>query len=247
MSDHLSEEELVLHHYGEPGREDAAAHFEDCAECRGRRDALTRDLAALSVEAPERGEHYEAELWERLEPRLAAARHVRFQPRRMFVPAALAASLVVAFLLGRHTQSPAQPSPSPEATPGGHRERVLMGAVEDHLERSRRVLVELAGARAQGGPLDISAEQAWAANLVANNRLYRQSAARTGEARIADVLDELERLLVEIANGPAEMGPADIRELRARIEDRGLLFKVKALQSQVRERAQKREKPRTLS
>ena len=122
-----------------------------------------------------------------------------------------------------------------------------MGAVEDHLERSRRVLVELAGARAQGGPLDISAEQAWAANLVANNRLYRQSAARTGEARIADVLDELERLLVEIANGPAEMGPADIRELRARIEDRGLLFKVKALQSQVRERAQKREKPRTLS
>jgi len=246
MSDHLSEEELVLHHYGEPGRDDAPAHLDACAECRGRRDALARDLAVLNVEAPERGEHYEAELWERLEPRLAA-QDGRFQLRRLFAPAALAASLVVAFLLGRHTQPPSQPSPSPQATPGGHRERVLMGAVEDHLERSRRVLVELAGARAQGGPLDISAEQAWAANLVANNRLYRQSAARTGEARIADVLDDLERLLVEIANGPAEMGPADIRELRARIEDRGLLFKVKALQSQVRERAQKREKPRTLS
>ncbi len=246
MSAHLSDEELVLHHYGEAGRGEAAAHLESCVECRSRLDALAHDLAAVSVEVPEPGERYEAELWERLEPRLDAARVVRFQPRRLFVPVALAASLVLAFLLGRYVTPPAAPSPSPAAA-SGHQERVLMGAVEDHLERSRRVLVELAGARPQGRPLDISAEQAWAANLVANNRLYRQSAARTGEARVADVLDELERLLVEIANGPAEMGPADIRELRKRIEDRGLLFKVKALQSQVRERAQKREKPRTIS
>jgi hypothetical protein len=246
MSDHLSEEDLVLRHYGEEVRDDAESHLEGCPECRSRRDALARDLAAVGIEAPDRGEHYEAELWERLRPRLEAERVVRFRPRRILLPAALAASLVLAFLLGRHTRPPAPPSPSP-AVASSHRERVLMGAVEDHLERSRRVLVELTGSRPQSGPLDISAERDWAANLVASNRLYRQSAVRTGEARIADVLDELERLLVEIANGPAEMGPADIRELRARIEDRGLLFKVKALQSQVRERAQKREKPRTLS
>jgi hypothetical protein len=246
MSAHLSDEDLVLHHYGEPGRGEAAAHLEACAECRSRRDALARDLAAVSVEVPERGERYEAELWERLAPRLDAAQVVRPRPRRLFVPVALAASLALAFLLGRSMSPPARPSPPPVAS-SGRQERVLMGAVEDHLERSRRVLVELAGAQAQARPLDISAEQAWAANLVANNRLYRQSAARTGEARVADVLDELERLLVEIANGPAEMGPADIRELRKRIEDRGLLFRVKALQSKMRERAQKHGRPRTLS
>jgi hypothetical protein len=244
MSDHLSDEELVLEHYGEPGRADAADHLGACAECRGRREALARDLAAVSLEAPEPGKDYERELWARLEPRLDR-RVVRFPIRRLFVPAALAASLFLAFLLGRHTQV-VQPKPSPLAA-GGHRERVLMGAVEDHLERSRRVLVELAGAEAGRRSLDISTEQAWAANLVANNRLYRQSAARTGEARVADVLDELERLLVEIANGPAEMGPDEIRELRARIEDRGLLFKVKALQSQVRERAHRRARPRATS
>lgn len=242
MSAHLSEEDLILHHYGEPGREDAAAHLDACAECRGRRDGLARDLAALKDEAPERGERYEAELWARLEPRLDAARPAAFRPRRLLAPLALAASLVLAFLIGRMTQPPTRPAPSTV-----HRDRLLMGAVEDHLERSRRVLVELAGAPAQNAPVDISAEQASAANLVANNRLYRQSAVRAGEARVADVLDELERLLVEIANGPAEMSPADIRDLRKRIEDHGLLFKVKALQSQARERAQKRERPRTIS
>ncbi|HET7293457.1 MAG TPA: hypothetical protein VFM88_13610 [Vicinamibacteria bacterium] len=246
MSGHLSEEDLVLHHYGEPGREDAAAHLEACAECCARRDALDRDLLAVVDEAPEPGERYGAELWARLEPRLDAPRVAAFQPRRLLLPAALAASLVLAFLLGRHTQSPPGPSPGPSAR-AAHRERVLMGAVEDHLERSRRVLVELAGAPTQGAAVNISAERAWAANLVANSRIYRQSAARAGEARLADVLDELERLLVEIANGPAEMGPEDVRELRERIEDRGLLFKVKALQSQVRERAQKRDRPRTVS
>jgi hypothetical protein len=119
--------------------------------------------------------------------------------------------------------------------------------VSDHLERSRRVLAEMAGAPASAGAVDLRAERAQAANLVANSRLYRQTAARAGEARVADLLDDLERVLIEIANGPDEVRPQDLLVLKKRIEERDLLFKVRALQSQVRERASKRPKPRPIS
>jgi hypothetical protein len=245
MSDHPSEEDLVLHHYAESGP-GVAAHLSACAECATRLEALRRDLRAVPGEVPERGEDYGAQVWARLEPRLGAPPRVLvFRPRRFVMPAALAASLLIAFLLGRHTQPP-QPSPRPTVSAAA-RERVLMGAVSDHLERSRRVLVEMTGAAAGPGPVDIAAEQATAANLVANSRLYRQSAERAGEARVADLLDELERVLVEIANAPADMRPEDLRDLRQRIESRDLLFKVRALQSQVQERTAKRERPRTIS
>ena len=72
--------------------------------------------------------------------------------------------------------------------------------------------------------------------LVAANRLYRQSALRAGEAGVADVLDELERFLVEVANAPTPLDASDVRELNERIEARGLLFKVRIVGSRLRER-----------
>jgi sensor domain CHASE-containing protein len=84
--------------------------------------------------------------------------------------------------------------------------------------------------------LDVSAEREIAQNLVANSRLYRQTAASTGEAGVASVLDDLERVLVEVANGPATLSSKEVGELRQRIESKGILFKVRVLGSQVRER-----------
>jgi hypothetical protein len=245
MGDHLTEDDLVLHHYAEAGPE-AASHLRSCPQCAARLAGLRRDLEAVPGEVPERGPDYGAQVWARLEPRLQATpRVLAFRPRRLLMPAALAASLVMAFLLGRHSQPP-QPSPSPAAIASA-RERVLLGAVSDHLERSRRVLVEMSGASAEQGPVDIAAERASAQNLVADSRLYRQSAERVGEARVADLLDELERVLLEIANAPEDMSPQELRDLRRRIEARDLVFKLRALQSQVDERTAKRERPPTIS
>ena len=97
--------------------------------------------------------------------------------------------------------------------------------------------------------VDISAEQLWAENLLANNRLYRQTAARAGENKVASVLDDLERLLVEVASGPSQLTHEEAQAMRKRIEAGGLLFKVKVLGSQMRERerAAPRETPKTVS
>jgi hypothetical protein len=136
---------------------------------------------------------------------------------------------VVAFLLGQRF-----PAPSPPIS-AAVRERILLVAVGNHLERSQMVLVELANAPTDA-PLDVSAERASADVLVSANRLYRQTAVRSGETALAAVLEELERVLIEVAAGPERLSPADLGELQRRIEARGLLFKIRVVGSQVRER-----------
>ena len=74
----------------------------------------------------------------------------------------------------------------------------------------------------------------WTRRLVAENRLYRQTALGTGDARVASVLDELEPLLLEIAHGPDRLTPEELEKLRQRIEGDGILFKVRVLGSTVR-------------
>lgn len=253
MNGHLSEDELILHHYGEADPAAAEAHLAACETCRASRDALFEDLRVLKDDAvPERGEDYGAAVWARVAPQLGRrSRLLSFPARRWLAPVAIAASLLVAFLLGRNMQ-PLEPSPSPaprEVVREVVRERILVVAVGDHLEKSRMVLLELSHAGDEAKKVDISAEQSWAENLLANNRLFRQTAARAGENKVASVLDDLERLLVEVANGPSELSHEEAQAMRKRIEGGGLLFKVKVLGSQMRERerAAPRETPKTVS
>ena len=53
---------------------------------------------------------------------------------------------------------------------------------------------------------------------------------------MASVLEELERVLVEVAHQPPDASAKEMERIRRRIEDRGILFKVRVIESQVRER-----------
>lgn len=242
---HLTEEELVLHHFGE-GEGDAAAaveaHIGECAACREALVGLRRDLGAVPVEEPPaRGHEYGEQVWSRIQSRLGdqgkvvtldEGRARTASWRRVGVPVALAASLVLAFLLGRHWP----PATPPAAVSTAARERILLVAVGDHLERSAMLLVELANAGADGRSVDISTQQEWAEELVGENRLYRRTVVRADEPGVASVLDELERLLVEVAHRPSSLSPAELGQVRSRIESRGLLFRVRVIEMQVREK-----------
>ena len=113
-------------------------------------------------------------------------------------------------------------------------ERVLLGAAGEHLDRSQRVLVELLNTEPDG-PLPVS-ERERAADLVAASRLIRQSASDAGESALADVLGDLERVLMELANGTDNDTAAELRQLRERIESRGILFRMRVVGSDMRER-----------
>jgi len=223
---HLAEDELILHHYGEAARPaEAAAHLAECEACCAELAALERVLSAADgLALPDVDADFGARVWRRLEPRLK--RPAWRSPQRWALAGAMAASLLVAFWVGR--QYPARPTPV--------RERILLVAVGDHLERSQMVLAELVNAHA-AGPADIRSEQQWAETLVPSNHLLRQAALRSGDTALASVLDDLGRVLVEIANGPSELSARELAEIQQRIETQGILFKMKVVGRQVREKS----------
>ncbi len=246
---HLNEEHLILYHYGEAPyhqpveRRAVAEHLAACGECRVSYESLQRVLAAVeALPVPERAESYGGEVWARLRPRLDSAPGKTtlsgwawwFAPQRWALAGAMAGLLLVAFLVGRITNRVAPPS-SPISQQV--RERILLVAVGDHLERSQMILVELANAPATKGNVDISSEQRTAAELVGENRLYRQTALNAGENGVASVLDDLERVLMEVAHSPTKISSKEMETLRKRIESQGILFKVRVIGSDVRERS----------
>jgi hypothetical protein len=157
---------------------------------------------------------------------------------------ATAALVVMGFFVGRVAQQREQQSASEQradtaavrasADDAAVRERVLLIAVGDHLERSQMVLVELAHAETRG-ELDISAERQLADDLVASNRLYRQTAQQMGQENVAGLLDELEPVLVEVARGPSTVSTQQLDDIQQRIEALGIVFKMKVIGSDIRE------------
>ena len=247
--EHASEDELILHYYGEsPAPAAVESHLHACGSCQAAWDALCAALDAVTDETAGAGplrERSPADIegvWMALRPRLRAESRRRSLRRAFLLPLAAAAALVLAFLAGRHWP---MPSPGPDtasaASEAKVRERVLLVAVSDHLERSQMLLVELANAPA-GQAMDIGPEQERAEELVGANRLYRAAAVRAGEPGMASLLEELERLFLEVAHSPEQLRPAQLARLQRRIESRGLLFKVRVLESTVRQQ-QKQEPP----
>jgi hypothetical protein len=131
---------------------------------------------------------------------------------------------------------PAAPAPGGDAL----RERVLLTALDQHFGETELLLVELLNAPAQGPNAGtagtLAFERAAASDLVASGRLFRETAEETGQRQLADVLDELESVLVEVARSPDDLPPATVDRWRAQIEDRSLLFKVRAVAHEVRAR-----------
>jgi hypothetical protein len=234
---HLSEEQLILLYYGEePDAPGAEMHLDECAECRELYGSLQRVLNVVdTLPVPARSPEYGAEVWQRIEHRLPARRRLVLPaPWRWAAAAvALASLLVVAFLAGRFYPQPGNAGAMASAADPQLREGVLLVAVGDYLERSQTVLIELANASSDG-PLDISLEQERAADLLTENRLYRQTAVHTGDTAVAGVLEELERVLVDIAHQPSSLPAADVEKLRDRLRGEGILFQIRVLGANVK-------------
>ena len=238
---HPSEEQLVGYKLGEAhDRSAIEEHLGDCSECRASFARLEHVLAAMdSMPVPEREEDYGRRVWQQIAPRLPQRNpwwSFGMDPRRWGAVAAAAALVIAAFFLGRQH---AVRLPTNDQSVQQVRERILLVAVGDHLDRSEMMLVELTNA--EPGPADkklvnISTEQKRAEDLLDENRLYRQTALQQGDSALASVLDELERVLLDIAHSPEEITPGQLEKIRQRMEAHGILFKVRVAGSEVRRR-----------
>jgi hypothetical protein len=233
----LEDDDLILYLYGEsPDPEAVRTQIEASDELRSRCETLRLVLAAVdAAPVPERGESYGAEVWRRLQPRLVARRTGWWMPfqwipltRQTGWAAAALILLAVGFVLGRQW-------PRPEALPPEARDRILLATVGAHLEHSERLIAEVANAP---GPMDFSAERAWARDLLAANRLYRQSVRQAGRPRLAVVLDDLEPFLLDLAHSSAEPPEEEIAAIQERIASQALLFKVRVASDRLDPRKQ---------
>ncbi|MGD0619671.1 MAG: hypothetical protein ABSB67_18650 [Bryobacteraceae bacterium] len=229
---HLNEEQITLAYYEE--LEPALrSHLNDCPECRAEFDRLKRMLDKLrDISVPERAASYGGEVWTRLLPQMPVEKPRRSWVRWWTMAPAMATVAAAAFIAGILVQ---QRHPI-AGIPAKARERVLLIAMGDHLDRSQMVLAELVNATP--GEADFGDERGRARELVTENRLLRQTALRTGDVSDAALLDELERTLLDIANGPANPSPADLESLQHRVEREGLLFKVRIVSTNVRQKGQ---------
>jgi hypothetical protein len=245
---HLSEEQLIAYQDGErSGREEFAAHIAECGECRAELDRIGGMLAAFqALPVPEPSEEYGRRVWQQIAPRLEEKRShwwdFFLEPRRLTAGALVATLVLVAFLAGRVTKRPGVEKGTPATTAASDaqvRERVLMLAVGEHLGRSEMVLMEIANAGPESGRLkqvNISSQRRRAEDLLDENRLYRQTALQEGDTGLANVLDELERVLLDVAHSPQTVTPAQFKSIRQRIDNDGLLFKVRVLTKEIQQR-----------
>jgi hypothetical protein len=257
---HYTDDELTLYYYGEgrydagrPGsggpRRDVAAHLAACGACAALYREISDTLAMIAQpDAPMRGDQYGLEVWQRIRHQLpdqdAAWWTVWMRWDRLALAGAAAVLAIAAFVAGRAW--PRQPVALPPGaaqmagavTAGANdavRDRILLTSVADHLDRSARVLTDIMNAPARAG---ISTEQRWAEDLLTTSRLYRQDAVDAGEQSVATVLDELERNLLEIVHSPSDISAADLEQIRRRIDAAALLFKVRVLSDELRQREQ---------
>lgn len=240
---HLTEEQLVSRYYRDDESLALDEHLRHCPDCTTQYDTIGRVLALVTeAPVPDRGHDYGDQVWSRLRWKLGSRRR-----RATWVSsAAAAAALAIAFLGGhfwRATHAPVTtnvarprtaaitPAPAGGRPPAENNNRILLLVVGDHLDNMERVLLEVANADPRKG-LEIAQESRRAGDLVAANRIYRQTATKQGNERIASVLADLEPVLIEISHAGTNLSRDELTGLQKRIEAKGLLFKVRIISAQ---------------
>ncbi len=253
MTRHPTDDDLVLRFYGEHDAAETAridGHLRACAACQNAWTELTETLKLVdTVDVPEPPAGFERVMWAKVEQALPAPARSFWTWRRL-VPLTSLAAIVIAVVAITSRTRDAAPETTVASVPvagkaaaekptdaGRVRERVLLTALDGHFEQTELLLVELLNAPDSNG-LDLDYERLVAGDLVASGRLYRMSATQIGKERLAAVLEQLEPVLVEVARSPDQSKRKDLQFLRSQINEEGLLFKVRAVTNQIRERQQ---------
>lgn len=246
MKKTISDEQLILLYYGEHDDPQLAAVVAASPELSARLQALGDALAVLD-QVPVAGEEsFDVHaLWMKLQPHLvaepshhrAASKRWRQwlnalrQPRLSL--AGLASVLAVAALAfwlgGRHVTAP-----SPLMAGDAWRGAALEVFLVQHLNESERWLTHAANRSAgqtlehQGSVGDVL-DPVWTESLLHRNRLYRITAANTGQQMVAQVLSDFESVLLQTANQPV----ATARVVNPQPQIERVLFRVRVLNRQV--------------
>jgi hypothetical protein len=235
---HLTQDEIIESVYGAAPPE-LAAHITACPECREECETVRRTLQLLrNWETPEPAPGYENAVWQKISASLPQNTPFRSpRPTAIWIAAAaLTALIVVAIslqLANSRLGKPPSDNLADTAQANGAGQRILTIAVTDHIERTIAVLSPFVDAESPHSSqfADVSVERNTVEDLLAENRLYRQTAMQDKEPNTAALLDEIGQVLVELEHSPAKLSGPQARDLQQRLVDSSLLSKMKGFVS----------------
>jgi hypothetical protein len=227
---HLTEEQLVEHYFAEgASRVAAETHLRICSRCERVYEEISSALAVRAPEPPACELDYGKRLWHSIQEPLRpypVTRRFYFSWPQFVLAGACAIALAAAFFGGSVWQK-SRVLPAQAVNPAHARERVVLLILNDHLDRSERLLVQLNHAGAE--PDD--SLQAEAQQLLPDNRLYIQAVATSHDPIMSAALDHLERVLLEVANSPDKLNSADIARIEREMNTDSLLFQIRVLRA----------------
>jgi hypothetical protein len=244
---HLTEEQLIEHYYAESAQSAGIErHLRECNGCAETYAELRTDLDAIEpITAPARAAGHGEQVWQSIRNSVPVHRQKQqsLWPRfshRKGLSFATACSLLVAlaFFAGRQWEYYQRPLQIQAAANNRAPQPIVLIVLGDHLGRSERFLVALRHSDSAESTALVKAE---AQDLLSANRLYRESAIKSGDPAFAAALDRLERVLVEIANEPHDTSQARLAELQKELNTDGLLFEVRVLRSRVQDEQEEQQ------
>ena len=244
---HLTEEQLIEHYYEEsPQPARIAHHLRECNGCAETYAELRSDLDAIEpIAAPARDAGHGEQVWRTIRNFVPIYQQKQQRPSLRFgnlrgLSFATACSLLIAlaFFAGRQWENYQRPSQIQTAANNPSRQPIVLVVLGEHLGRSERFLVALRHGESGESTVLVKAE---AQDLLSANRLYRESAIKSGDPAFAAALDRLERVLIEVANEPDDASPARLAELQKELNTDGLLFEVRVLRSHVQDEQEEQQ------
>lgn len=220
---HLSDEQIVQFVL-EMACDEEIRHVQGCGLCSAEAESYRRTLTHLARwSAPERPPDYGYEVWRKLRPRM---RRKTRRPRPAVwgwaTAAAVGALVALLLLVPRPRTVPSRSNRTTETAPVPA--RLLQAAVRDHVRRADRLLSQIEVESDEGtmNRRDLASEREAIRDLIAENRLYRQTAEQEDDRKTAGLLADLETALVTLKHDPQRASAADARDLRNRLIKAGL-------------------------
>jgi hypothetical protein len=225
---HLGDDQIIaLLHRTATAEE--ASHLKNCSQCRSEFEAYQATLQCLNQwSAPERDSEYGERVWRQIADRTPQPKRHRWMSAPVAAWAAVAAcgAILLLGLLLRQKTPEAVPAPEAKAQGPAHNQRLLNAALGDHLERASILLTSVLnerGAFAGHNPAAVD-EDEQLDDLIAENRLYRQTAEQQNDLETAALLSDVETVLLDLQHRPAPA--AELRYVQQRISDSSLRFRL---------------------
>ena len=259
----ITDNDLILLYYGEQEDPELARKVAGSDELTARFHQLSAELKLTdSYAAPQRGEDYGNEVWQRIAPQLDNDSRQKTGGLKTFwsggirswwsglnrpgvsVAGVLSLALVaaLAFMLGRHGGfEPQVDSIAVSDSPASHvisNSGPIIANVDSnqlltYSVSSHLQQVNLMLTQFANSPVSLAHESTYATDVLVANRLYRQAALNQGNKQLAALLTELEPLLIEMAY-EAQKNSAATRERMQEEVNNGLLFKVRVMNNRLR-------------